>query len=84
MSVHSIRAAPFPRGLSLFSPWEAVYAVAQWCSHCRWQLTCMRVFLLLGVPHDRSLDEALYVVGAEGLGAGARGAVLGSVDHALG
>ena len=29
LSVHSIRAAPFPRGLSLFSPWEAVYAVAQ-------------------------------------------------------
>ena len=38
---------------------------------------------VLGVPHDRSLDEALHVVVVEGLGAGARGAVLGSVGHAL-
>ena len=29
LSAHSILAAPFPWGLSLFSPWEAVYAVAQ-------------------------------------------------------
>jgi len=39
---------------------------------------------VLGVPHDRSLDEALHVVVVEGLGAGARGAILGSVGHALG
>ena len=25
LSIHSIRAAPFPRGLSLFSPWETVH-----------------------------------------------------------
>ena len=38
---------------------------------------------VLGVPHDRSLDEALHVVVVGGLEAGARGAVLGSVGHAL-
>ena len=31
---------------------------------------------VLGVPHDRSLDEALHVEVVEGLGAGARGTVL--------
>ena len=37
---------------------------------------------VLDVPHDCSLDEALHVVVVEGLGAGARGAILGSVGHA--
>ena len=39
---------------------------------------------VLGVSHDCSLDETLHVVVVEGLGAGARGAILGSVGHALG
>ena len=39
---------------------------------------------VLGVSHDCSLDETLHVVVVEGLGAGARGAMLGSVGHALG